>query len=233
MGEKRSVGRWQINRLAKVKVEEAEDFTSCRVNDINLKGTQISLNQKLEKDKPLKLGLALSSDFTLEVVAWVVWYKWLSGTHTHGLYFTKIDDSDKEKIYKFVYKYFPGAVHRQWWEGLEKGGEMMEKPESEDKRIFARLSADLPLRFLEPDANVEGEGNTRDISAKGIGFLANKELVPNTSLEMWLGIPDRGEPLYTRGRVIWSKMIKPNQYRTGVNLEKADLMGVSRVLRTR
>jgi hypothetical protein len=48
---------------------------------------------------------------------------------------------------------------------------------------------------------------------------------------MWLNIPDRGEPLYTRGRVVWSKMWEPNKYRLGINLEKADLMGMARILR--
>jgi hypothetical protein len=79
--------------------------------------------------------------------------------------------------------------------------------------------------------NREGTGQTADISAKGIGLVADVELAPNTPLEMWLEIPDKGEPLYTRGEVVWSKMMEPNKFRIGVNLEKADLMGLSRVLR--
>lgn len=104
-------------------------------------------------------------------------------------------------------------------------------PEFEDQRIFARFSARFPLRFLNLDASSEGDAQAEDISAKGIGFVASEQLAPYTPLEMWLGIPDQGEPLYARGRVIWSKSLGSDKYRTGVSLERADLMGVSRVMR--
>lgn len=101
----------------------------------------------------------------------------------------------------------------------------------EDKRVFARFDADFPLRFLNLKENSEGRAQIKDISAKGIGFLAHEEVKFRTPLEMWLEIPDKCEPLYTRGEVIWSKMVAPNEYRVGVNLERADLMGMSRALR--
>jgi hypothetical protein len=71
-----------------------------------------------------------------------------------------------------------------------------------------------------------------DISAKGIGLVANTELEAQVPLELWLEIPDKGDPFYARGKVIWSNMVTPDEYRVGVNLEKADLVGLSRVLRT-
>lgn len=102
---------------------------------------------------------------------------------------------------------------------------------TEDKRIFARFPVAFPLRFLNSDTNREGEARACDISAKGVGLLVAEELQPRTSLEMWLSIPDKGEPLYTRGEVIWSERTEVNKYRAGVELERADLMGMSRVLR--
>ena len=100
----------------------------------------------------------------------------------------------------------------------------------EDKRIFERLSVNLPVRFLDVGSNKEGIGQTQDISAKGIGFYTDEQLLPMTPLEMWLEMPDKSEALYTRGEVIWSR-ISGNKYRAGINLEKADLMGMSRILR--
>ncbi len=103
---------------------------------------------------------------------------------------------------------------------------------SQDRRVFERFSASIPVRFLDTNANEEGFAKTQDISAKGLG-LETKELLPvNSTLELWLEIPDKGEPLYTRGAVAWSKSSGINEYRAGINLEKADLMGLSRVLRT-
>jgi hypothetical protein len=71
----------------------------------------------------------------------------------------------------------------------------------------------------------------QDVSAKGLGLVAGEALAPLTPLEMWLNIPDKGEPLYVRGEVAWSKKLAADQYRIGVNLERANLMGLSRVLR--
>lgn len=100
-----------------------------------------------------------------------------------------------------------------------------------DQRVFARFAARVPVRFLNLDAHSEGGAETLDVSAKGLGLVTTERLQPHTSLEMWLHIPDQGQPLYTRGEVVWSQMIEPDRYRTGISLNKADLMGLSRVLR--
>ena len=100
-----------------------------------------------------------------------------------------------------------------------------------DRRIFERIPTDLSMRFLAPHYNKEGLVQVRDISAKGLGLVTHEELPSNTSLEMWLQMPDKGESLYTRGEVVWSKMLEPNKYRMGISLERADFMGLSRILR--
>ncbi|MCX7927233.1 MAG: PilZ domain-containing protein [Candidatus Omnitrophica bacterium] len=109
----------------------------------------------------------------------------------------------------------------------------MQIPESEDKRIFARFPVNLSIRFLDLLTNQEGKAQAVDISAKGVGFTTDTALRAFTPLEMWIHVPDKGEPLYTRGEVVWSEMIGPQTYRTGVNLERADLMGMSRLLRSK
>lgn len=101
----------------------------------------------------------------------------------------------------------------------------------EDKRVFARISARFPLRFLNPDTGREGEAETLDISANGVGLLTNNNLTLSASLEMWMCIPDRHEPLYIRGQVIWfGAAPDDNRQRIGVRLDKAELMGLARVL---
>lgn len=230
MNERRGCFRWQINQQARVRLEGTQAFANCHIKDINLKGLQISLVLKLPKDTSLRLSLFLAEGFILDIEAWVVWHKTIMEANIYGLYFTRVKDQDKEKIYEFVRRYYSEQINRQWWQGIqgirEKGGEQME-----DRRIFARLAAKFPLKYLEPKSGKEGQAQTQDISAKGIGLVTNEELNPQTPLEMWLEIPDKGEPLYTRGEVVWSKPRDVNEYRIGVNLEKADLMGLSRVLR--
>ncbi len=101
----------------------------------------------------------------------------------------------------------------------------------EDRRIFERIKTSFPLRFLDPISGGEGKAETVDISANGVGFLTNRALSAGTPLEMWMDIPDQREPLYTRGEVVWSSSSpEVKERRIGVHLEKAELMGLARVL---
>jgi len=218
--------RWQINK--KAQIELAGEFTECVILDMGFNGARISLERKLAHDAFLKLNINLSADLNFQVEAWVAWHKSREGINLYGIYFAKIRDTDKERIFKFIRNNFPQQVNKEWWKdpAEEKGGEKMD-----DRRIFERFQSRLPVRFIDLKGNREGAGQTVDISAKGIGFMAKDDLRLRTPLEMWLEIPDKGEPFYTRGEVAWSKMIAPNEFNIGVNLERADLMGMSRVLR--
>jgi hypothetical protein len=107
----------------------------------------------------------------------------------------------------------------------------MQNMGSEDLRVFERFPVKLAMKYLDLGSNREGQAQTMDISAKGIGITTGSMLNPNTTVEMWLKVPDRGDPLYTRGEVVWSQMLGANQFRSGLNLDRADLMGISRILR--
>lgn len=101
----------------------------------------------------------------------------------------------------------------------------------EDRRSFMRLARVLDVKVVNLDANTETKGQTHDISADGIGFITDVDLSVEASLELWLYIPDSKEPLCTKGKVVWTKMVAPNAYRVGVHLEKVDFAGISRILR--
>lgn len=101
----------------------------------------------------------------------------------------------------------------------------------EDKRVFARINVKFPLNFLASSSGIEGDAETVDISANGVGFVTSESLASKTPLEMWLNLPDKHEPFYTRGDVVWSEpSADANRYRVGVQLEKAQLMGLARAL---
>jgi hypothetical protein len=102
----------------------------------------------------------------------------------------------------------------------------------EDRRVFERKSVNFPLRFLDPASGKEGRAETVDISADGLGLVTKEDLSVRAPLEMWLFIPDKHAPLYTRGEVIWSQdLADTTGQRVGVRLEKADLMDLGRALR--
>ena len=236
-----------MNHPASLLLEGAVAQACCNILDLSLKGVQLAFPLKLDRDKFVRMRLILASDIHLNFEAWVAWHKIpREGVNTYGLYFTKISDSDKEKIYQFICRFYPSHIKQQICEIVPsntwpyrtgqcalsgQGGEIMEEKKSQDRRIFDRFPTRMPLRFLDAGANLEGIAETCDVSAKGIGFLSSQQIAPRSPLEVWLEIPDKGEPLYARGEVAWSKYLEPNKYRIGINLERADLMGLSRVMR--
>ncbi|MCX5701160.1 MAG: PilZ domain-containing protein [Candidatus Omnitrophica bacterium] len=228
MQEHRKIPRWQINQQAKVRLEGAVSDALCHIKDINFKGMQVILGLRLIVDTYVNLRLILSPEISIDAQVWVAWHKTIDGQNTYGLYFNKITAEDKEKIYKFVYKNVPNEAVKGWSNGAirEKGGEKME-----DHRIFQRFNLKMPVRLLDLDTGEEIPAETNDISAKGMGLRLKQAIKINTPFEAWVHFPDRGEPLYTRGRAVWSKLSEANEFRAGVELEAADLMGLSRILR--
>ncbi len=101
-----------------------------------------------------------------------------------------------------------------------------------DRRIFARISTTIPIRFLASGKNKEVSGFTVDVSANGIGFMSEERLSPKTSLEVWVELPKNKGPFYTRGEVIWSlpSTKEKEKYRNGIRLEKAELIGLAPLL---
>ncbi len=100
-----------------------------------------------------------------------------------------------------------------------------------DRRLFARIEKKFPLKFLNMVNNNEEHAQVVDISAGGVGFVTSEAMPNNTPLELWLNIPDRHVPFYTRGEVVWSTPLpEVNQQRIGVRLDKAELMGMARIL---
>jgi c-di-GMP-binding flagellar brake protein YcgR len=225
---KRKFVRWQMEREAKVKLAGALAYADCVIHDLSFMGVKITLAIKLPTDTFLKMKIQLSETFIIDVEAWSVWHKSVNGHNCYGLYFSRIKELDKEKIYQFLRLHYPEQLIAQWWQEpkKEKGGENME-----DRRVFARFNITTPVRFMSAQAGIDGTGETSDVSAKGVGMLTDKNLEPRTPVELWLSAPDQGEPIYTRGEVVWSREVIPGQYRVGVNLDKADLMGMSRMLR--
>ncbi|MDD5432966.1 MAG: PilZ domain-containing protein [Candidatus Omnitrophica bacterium] len=236
MDDRRQISRWQLEKSASVKFDGAQATCECKIIDMNFKGIKAVFGLKLLKDTFIKFKLFLSEDLTLDVESWVVWHKEIEGTNIYGLYFTKLQDSEKEQLYKFMLRNYPNHLIKNWWSAAkQEGGAKMgiDTERMDDKRVFERFKLEFPVRFLNSETYEEGTARTVDLSAKGVGLISKEGLAVNTNLELWLDIPDKGEPLYARGKVVWSQLTPSNENRMGINLERADLMGLSRALRTK
>ncbi len=107
----------------------------------------------------------------------------------------------------------------------------IKEADMEDRRVYTRINMKIHLKFLDLNKGSEGEADTVDISANGVGFVTREILSTNTPLDMWLIIPDHHEPLYTKGEVIWAKPLEDGQQqRVGVRLAKEDFLGLARTL---
>ncbi|MCX5703951.1 MAG: PilZ domain-containing protein, partial [Candidatus Omnitrophica bacterium] len=102
MPDHRSCPRWQVNWQARLKLEGQEEHAPCTLRDINFKGARVCLEQKLSVDTRLNLNLCLCPEASLEVEVWVVWHRNIGELNEYGVYFSKIKEADKEKIYQFM-----------------------------------------------------------------------------------------------------------------------------------
>lgn len=230
MKDRRHYVRWQINRNVKVRLGSTVTDVTCVIYDLNFKGAKISLAQRLPLDRPLKINISLLEGFVFEVEIFVVWYKQVMDRNVYGVYFTRIKDSDKETIYKFMRRDYPGVLNKLWWQSSSEISEKEGGEEKMNQRIFERIPVNLLVKLIDLDRNKEIEANTFNVSAKGLGIVSTETLNPGDALEIWLKISDKREPFYTRGTVVWTKPQEPGGYKAGIFLEKVEFMGMSQVL---
>lgn len=231
MHERRKLKRWYINRRVLCKLKQITNDLYCQIKDINCSGAQVVLNVELPLRTAFKMSLRLSDQYTVDVRAWVTWHKVEDGSNHYGVYFSQIKDADKDKINKFINIFYPDDVPEKVSLPEDivvddgEGGESMD-----DHRIFERFKREISARFVGLDGK-EGTARTFDVSAKGLGLSTDRELESQANIEIWLSVPNSSDPLYTRGQVVWSRAAGKG-YQSGVELERADLMGISRLLRS-
>ena len=100
----------------------------------------------------------------------------------------------------------------------------------EDKREFQRYTVRLMVQVTGLEDKRVDIAYTHDISAKGAGLVCKEQFGKNSHIDLWLYSAIRGEPFYIKGEVVWSKVVDQNTWRMGIEFERADFMGISKVL---
>ncbi len=109
--ERRSLPRWPVTALAKIRCEGQGEYVDCEIKDLNMRGFSVTIRTQLPQDcRNMILYFNENFFFTIDVT--VVWQKEIQGKHVYGLKFTRIRDSDKEKMYQMMRKDFPGHLER-------------------------------------------------------------------------------------------------------------------------
>ena len=115
MDEKRRYKRWQIDKAAHCRF--ADRALSCSLIDVSFKGAKIFL-------EAAQLNLGKSCDLTIKIIhelepisigCDVIWQNQRDRNVELGLYFSRIKDNDKERIFRYVFDYFPEQITKQWW----------------------------------------------------------------------------------------------------------------------
>ncbi|MFA5099344.1 MAG: PilZ domain-containing protein [Candidatus Omnitrophota bacterium] len=73
---------------------------------------------------------------------------------------------------------------------------------------------------------------SHDISAQGAGLIVDRQLTAGETLEITFIMPDNGEQIHSKGRVVWVDVLGPNRYRAGVVLTEPDLRPIPMVMRS-
>jgi len=92
----------------------------------------------------------------------------------------------------------------------------MMKTALNEKRLFPRIFIKLPFRYRMIGEKRVSASRINDISASGIGFVAEDFIAPTTNLRLEIGIPLK--IINPIGQVIWSQAI-PHSDRYHVGLE--------------
>ena len=93
---------------AKVQLE-GNDPLPCVLNDLNLKGVKLTCQSELAIVPETTISLRLAEDYTVKPVVCVVWHEKVQGLYVYGIHFVRINDGDKERIYRF-FSYILSAI---------------------------------------------------------------------------------------------------------------------------
>lgn len=107
----------------------------------------------------------------------------------------------------------------------------MSSSEYSEKRGFTRFEVSIPVNyFSHEESEPTYFGATRDISAIGLGLLADKKADPGVTLDICLRVPD-GEYIKLQGKVVWTTMAENGKYRIGIELEGENIKPVPILLK--
>jgi hypothetical protein len=108
----------------------------------------------------------------------------------------------------------------------------MIETEFKERRKFRRFVISVPSTYFRFELNQGNDAQTKDLSCKGIGLLAEEDLPIDTRLNIWIKPPDNEKQILAQGQVIWSNKIDFKNYRIGITLDDAGIKPLPIILRT-
>ncbi len=115
MQERREIPRWRIGRAARVTFKNSGAVHEGFVGDMHLKGMSLLLSQPLSTESALLIVLTLAGRHDFDVEAEVRWMKEEDGRYVHGLFFKKILDPERERLFAYISQHCADQIQARWW----------------------------------------------------------------------------------------------------------------------
>lgn len=122
--ERRQYIRWPVRQPVQYQSKESEQ--ECISKDLGPKGICLQLNEELSSETPVRLDISLLQQGRMSATGKVVWQKKSEDStdkYIAGVQFITISDSDKDKIFKFMFANHREKIIQSWWRGLDGDSE--------------------------------------------------------------------------------------------------------------
>jgi hypothetical protein len=96
-----------------------------------------------------------------------------------------------------------------------------------DRRYFNRFKVDYPVKFKK--GKKVSSGICKNIGAAGMGLEINTWIKPESSLEVWILLPNGKAPIHTEGKLIWINELSSQKWRAGLGFKRKKLMEFWRI----
>jgi c-di-GMP-binding flagellar brake protein YcgR len=113
MLERRKFARWQIDKDAKMSLGISTDQFDCHVKDISYKGLKVVMDRVLPPSRFVEMTLDFPQNFELNIMAYVAWARAEQGRNMYGVFFSRIMDADKDRIYQYMLNSRPREVQEK------------------------------------------------------------------------------------------------------------------------
>lgn len=98
-----------------------------------------------------------------------------------------------------------------------------------ERRIFERFTARFPAKFKDSRDDFGSEVFLRDASASGVHILSKERLYLHDPVSLEIVVPDGGQPMVLKGKVVWSKPANAVMWEIGLQFPRVDFVNMSRL----
>jgi hypothetical protein len=101
----------------------------------------------------------------------------------------------------------------------------------DERRVFERFSARFPVKFKDEREDYGTDVFLRDASAQGMRLLTKERFFLEDQLSLQVSLPDGGDPMVLRGRVVWVKLMDLTLWNLGVQFTEVDFLKMQRLFK--